>query len=61
VTVWLDGDQVFDRSGVVFRTLPGLHIDGLFFSTFFGGGDPSWASPHDQYADFADFSLRDRD
>jgi hypothetical protein len=60
VTVWLNGDQVFDQSGLVFRGSPDLHIDGLFFSTFFGGGDPSWATPHDQYADFTGFELTDR-
>ncbi len=32
-------------------------IDGLLFSTFFGGSDPSWASPGDQFADFADFAI----
>ncbi|KAL0575381.1 hypothetical protein V5O48_006594 [Marasmius crinis-equi] len=30
---------------------------GIFFSTFFGGHRPDWASPRDQYAWFKDFSL----
>jgi len=34
-----------------------LRIEGLFFSTFFGGGDASWATPRDQYADLAGFEL----
>jgi hypothetical protein len=58
ITVWLNGNQVFQQTGMVYRTTGDLRIDGLFFSTFFGGGDPSWASPTDQYAEFADFSLR---
>jgi len=57
ITVWLDGQKVFSQTQVVFRTTASLHIDGVFFSSFFGGGDPSWASPTDQHADFADFSV----
>jgi hypothetical protein len=34
-----------------------LHIDGVFFSTFFGGNDTSWASPANQTIDFAGFGL----
>jgi polysaccharide lyase-like protein len=58
ITVWVDGNQVFQQNGLVYRTTRDLKIDGLFFSTFFGGGDSSWASPSDQYAEFAEFSLR---
>lgn len=57
VTVWQDGRQVFTQRGMTYRTTDQLKIDGLFFSTFFGGGDESWASPVDQYADFAGFTL----
>lgn len=61
VTVWLDGREVLVAGGLLFRTVPDLQIEGLFFSTFFGGDDPSWASPSDQHADFADFGItRDR-
>jgi hypothetical protein len=58
VTVWVNGTQVFQQSGMVYRTTRSVKIDGLFFSTFFGGGDSSWASPSDQYAEFAAFSMR---
>lgn len=57
ITVWLDGHRVFHQPDLIFRTDGRLHIDGLFFSTFFGGGDPSWASPVDQHVDFADFTV----
>jgi hypothetical protein len=59
VTVWQDGRQVFESAGLEFRTTGDLRIEGLFFSTFFGGSDTSWASPVDQYADFAGFALSD--
>jgi hypothetical protein len=57
ITVWQDDRQVLDQTGLEFRTTDQLHIDGLFFSTFFGGDDTTWASPTDQYADFAEFTL----
>lgn len=59
LTVWVNGRQVFNQNGLTFRLTDQPRIDGLFFSTFFGGGDPSWASPKDQYADFAGFGFAD--
>ncbi|WWC89137.1 uncharacterized protein L201_004055 [Kwoniella dendrophila CBS 6074] len=35
----------------------GVGFIGLFFSTFFGGHDPDWASPKDQYTYFRDFKM----
>lgn len=55
--VWVDGELVIDQGGLQFRTVEDLKIDGLFFSTFFGGGDASWSTPKDVYVDFADFSV----
>lgn len=57
VTVWVNGQQVFQQTGMSYRTTSGLQIDGLFFSTFFGGGDQTWASPTDQYTQFAAFAV----
>ena len=54
--VWLDGSLVLHADHLRFRTVPTLNIDGLFFSTFFGGGDASWATPVTQHADFANFT-----
>jgi hypothetical protein len=57
IRVWIDGKKVLDREGLQFRTTDKLKIEGIFFSTFFGGGDPSWSTPKDVYADFAEFSV----
>ncbi|MFC4507843.1 MULTISPECIES: polysaccharide lyase [Streptomyces] len=59
VTVHVDGRQVMNRGGLEFRTTDKLGIDGVLFSTFFGGSDPSWATPRSQYADFAAFAVSD--
>lgn len=57
VQVFVDGVQVLDEEGLTFRTTEDLKIEGIFFSTFFGGGDSSWATPNDVYIDFAEFSV----
>lgn len=57
IKVWLDGKKVLTKNGLTFRTTNALKIEGILFSTFFGGGDPSWATPKDVYVDFANFSV----
>ncbi|WP_447957929.1 polysaccharide lyase [Vreelandella sp. EE7] len=53
--VWIDGQPVLEQSNIVFRTTPAITIDGLMFSTFFGGTGEGWRTPRDQYVDFAEF------
>jgi hypothetical protein len=57
VHVWLDGKPVYQNEQLLFRTTASLRAEGVFFSTFFGGGDSSWAPPADTYADFAAFAV----
>jgi len=59
ITVWVNGIEAYRATGLAFRTTSDLKIDGVFFSTFFGGGDPTWASPRNQYVDFAGFAVSD--
>ena len=56
IRLWVDGELVVEKDNLTFRTTEDLKIEGIFFSTFFGGGSTSWATPKDVYADFADFS-----
>ena len=53
--VWINGVPVLEQGNIVYRTTDELTIDGLMFSTFFGGNGKDWRTPRDQYADFADF------
>ncbi|MCH4563308.1 hypothetical protein MKP05_09220 [Halomonas sp. EGI 63088] len=55
--LWIDGQPVLEQRDIVYRTTPDLTIDGLMFSTFFGGSGNEWRTPRDQYADFAAFRL----
>jgi hypothetical protein len=57
VRVWLDGKLVLESTGIRFRRTAKLKIDGIFFSTFFGGDDRSWSTPQDVSIDFADFAI----
>jgi hypothetical protein len=57
IVVWVDGKMLIDERSIRFRTTDSLRIRGIFFSTFFGGNDPAWATPGDTYADFAAFVL----
>jgi hypothetical protein len=57
ITVWVNGDPAYQATGLDFRTTSDLKIEGVFFSSFFGGGDPTWATPRDQYVDFAGFAV----
>ena len=54
--MWIGGALRFAAHGLVLRRDPRVQTEGLMFSTFFGGRNPSWASPKDQEALFADFA-----
>ena len=57
VRVWIDGELALEEKNLKFRTTGVLKIDGIFFSTFFGGNDNTWATPIDTYVDFDDFAV----
>ncbi|MBP0496246.1 polysaccharide lyase [Pararoseomonas indoligenes] len=59
VRIWIDGHPVLSHGGLLLRERAETRIAGLLFSTFFGGNDPSWASPLDQRAEFTDFGIWD--
>jgi hypothetical protein len=50
--VWYEGKLVVERTDLVFRLSNNVKVAGLIFSTFFGGHDPSWASPITQKSYF---------
>lgn len=55
---WFDGELALDEQRVLFRNHDSaLAIDVFYYSTFFGGGDPSWAPPEDEFIFFDDFTI----
>lgn len=59
IEVWFNAKKVLSLSNILFRTVPTLQINGILFSTFFGGHDKTWASPVNAYANFANFVVSD--
>lgn len=52
---WFDGELALDTRDLRFRDVSTFAIDGLYFSTFFGGSTADWAPSSDQVVDFDDF------
>jgi hypothetical protein len=59
IRLWVNGQRVLERSGLVLREDAAIRIEGVLFATFFGGNDRRWASPRAQSADFAGLTLWD--
>lgn len=57
IELWFDGKQVINAHGLHFRDVEELQIDGVLFSTFFGGGSDRWAAKKTEYAEFRNFSV----
>ncbi|XP_071109692.1 uncharacterized protein [Haliotis cracherodii] len=55
--MWYNGRQVYEINNVNFRNNANIMIDGIFFSTFFGGSTSSWAPTRDCYTYFKNFVL----
>ena len=53
---WFDGTLALDNQAFIYRiATESFGIDALYFSTFFGGSDATWAPQVAQVADFDDF------
>jgi len=55
---WFDGTKALSRTNMRFRASGGSFvIDGLYFSTFFGGNTADWEPTRNETVDFDDFIL----
>ncbi|KAG9221131.1 hypothetical protein CCMSSC00406_0005430 [Pleurotus cornucopiae] len=43
--IYFNDEEVIRQQDLQFRAVDSLTVNGFFFSTFFGGGDNSWATP----------------
>lgn len=55
--LFVDGKSVISATGLILRDSDKGRMRGIQAQTFFGGATPDWASPVDQEAYFADFSV----
>ncbi len=60
IQIWMNGKEVLHQQGMRYRGVENLEFGGVFFSTFFGGSDSTWATPIDTHIDFANFHVDDR-
>jgi hypothetical protein len=60
IRLWINEKLVVQDLGLTFRTAPELKIEGILFSSFFGGNDLSWATPQTTHVDFAHFVVSKR-
>jgi hypothetical protein len=54
VTLSYDGTQYINKTGLAITTT-NTPVTGLFFSSFYGGHDPTWSPSADMHIDFANF------
>lgn len=62
IQAWFDGQLALDVNDVRFRDPSGdggasTEIDAMFFSTFFGGNDSTWAATADETIFFDEFNV----
>ena len=55
--LWIDDEIKIDARGIRYRDTQQLSIDGLIFSTFFGGRGDQFKSPRLSHAQFANFKI----
>ena len=55
IQTWFDGMPALSVDDLRFRDVNSFAIDHFYISTFFGGGDETWAPTKDEYILFDDF------
>ncbi|KAJ6612786.1 hypothetical protein B0H10DRAFT_1952037 [Mycena sp. CBHHK59/15] len=55
--LFVGGESVINATGIIIRDSDEGRMRGIQMQTFFGGATADWASPADQEAYFADFSV----
>lgn len=51
--VWINAQRMVERTDMEWRTVGSFGVDSLYFETFHGGGDKSWAPSRPCWAEFA--------
>jgi hypothetical protein len=55
--VWIDEKLLVERSDMEWRSVNSFGVDGLYFETFHGGGDKSWAPTKPCWAEFGELRV----
>ncbi|KAH9940513.1 uncharacterized protein BXZ73DRAFT_42689 [Epithele typhae] len=57
VQLYFNNVQALSEDVLYYRSVSSLSVGGMYFSTFFGGSDDSWAPPSDSNAYFRNIEL----
>ncbi|KAI0063587.1 hypothetical protein BV25DRAFT_1824143 [Artomyces pyxidatus] len=57
VNLYFNDVEAFSQNNLDFRSSDAITAGGMYFSTFFGGDDPSWAPPNTTHTYFRNFQL----
>ncbi|KAJ7287518.1 polysaccharide lyase family 14 protein [Mycena rebaudengoi] len=57
VEIYFNDVQAFAQQDLQIRAVSNMSIGGMFFSTFFGGSDDSWATPKTTHTYFRNLAL----
>lgn len=55
--VWIDDNLLVERTDMEWRSADSFGVDGLYFETFHGGGDKSWAPARECWVEFAEMCI----
>ncbi|KAI8092688.1 uncharacterized protein BX664DRAFT_293900 [Halteromyces radiatus] len=58
ITIYINGNQVYKQSNLVYRTSATNNEFGIVFDTFFGGSTSDFKTPKTQHTYFKEFSLK---
>ena len=56
--VWIDDKLLVERNDMEWRTVDSFGVDGLYFETFHGGGDSSWAPTRPCWVEFTEMRVK---
>ncbi|KAL5522568.1 hypothetical protein ACEPAG_8585 [Sanghuangporus baumii] len=57
IALYFNGEQVFSFNNLKFWTSDVVKAGGMYFSTFFGGSDQSWATPKTVHTYYRNFQM----
>ncbi|KAH9949540.1 polysaccharide lyase family 14 protein [Amylocystis lapponica] len=57
VSLYYNNVQALNEANLQYRSSAAVDIGGLYFSTFFGGDDSSWATPQTVHSYFRNFEM----
>ncbi|HBJ83269.1 MAG TPA: hypothetical protein DDZ88_05230 [Verrucomicrobiales bacterium] len=55
--VWIDEKLLVERSDMEWRSVDTFGVDGLYFETFHGGGDKTWAPTKPSWVEFTEMKV----